>query len=87
MTPAAMPSLLLELHVSADDLLDYYRGVARMVHATAANGQTVNFPAAALQRHVLKDGVHGWFRLEFDDQNKFLRLERTTPPAGFDVRV
>lgn len=82
-----MPSLMLELHVSADDLLDYYRGVARMVHATAVTGQTVNFPASALQRHVLKDGVHGWFRLEFDDQNKFLRLERTTPPAGFDVRV
>jgi len=80
-----MPSLTLELHVPADRFLDYYRGVARMVHATAVNGQTVNFPAAALQRHVTPDGVHGWFELEFDDDRKLIRLDRTDPPAtGFD---
>lgn len=79
-----MPSLVLELRVSADDLLDYYRGMARTVHAVAVTGQTVQFPASALQRHVTEQGVHGWFRLEFDEEHKFLRLERLRSSAGFD---
>jgi hypothetical protein len=79
-----MPSLVLELRISADDLLDYYRGVARTVHAVAVTGQTVNFPASALQRHVTEQGVHGWFRLEFDADQKFLRLDRLRSSDGFD---
>lgn len=79
-----MPSLCLELHVSPDDLLDYYRGQARTVHALATNGQTVNFPAAAIQRFVTTEGVHGWFQLEFDEHHKFVGLERCAPPTGFD---
>jgi len=79
-----MPSLYLELHVTADDLLDYYRGQARTVHAFATNGQTVNFPATAIQRFVTTEGVHGWFRLEFDEDHKFVRLERCAPPTGLD---
>lgn len=79
-----MPSLYLELHVSADDLLDYYRGQARTVHATAASGQTVNFPASAIQRFVTTEGVHGWFRLDFDEHHKFVRLDRCPPGTGLD---
>ncbi len=79
-----MPSLDLELHVSPEEMLDYYRGAARTVHAVATNGQTVNFPASALQRHVTTEGVHGWFRLDFDEQYKFIRLERAQPDRGLD---
>lgn len=83
-----MPSLILELHIPAERMLDYYRGVARMVHAMAINGQTVSFPAAALQRHVTLDGVHGWFELEFDGSRKLIRLDRADPPpAGIDHRA
>lgn len=80
-----MPSLLIQLAISADDLLDYYRGSARVVHAVAADGRTVNFPASALQRHVTEAGVHGWFRLEFDEKLKFVSLERTKPDGGINV--
>jgi hypothetical protein len=79
-----MPSLFLRLDISPDDLLDYYRGLARTVQARASNGQTVNFPASALQRHVTKEGVHGDFRLEFDEHHKFVRLEPVKNPPGFD---
>ena len=79
-----MPSLFIELHVGPDELLDYYRGFARTVHATASTGQTVNFPATALQRHVAVEGVHGWFRLDFDEHHKFVGLERAELKSGFD---
>jgi len=76
-----MPALILELHITAEHFLDYYRGTARTVHATAVNGQTVIFPASALQRHVTREGIHGWFALEFDDHPRFIRLDRCNPPA------
>lgn len=79
-----MPSLYLELRISPDEMLDYYRGTARTVHALATTGQTVNFPASAIQRFVTTEGVHGWFRLDFDEQHKFVGLERCPPPAGLD---
>jgi len=37
-----------------------------------------------LQRHVTEQGVHGWFRLEFDADQKFLRLDRLRSSDGFD---
>lgn len=79
-----MPSLHIEIHFGPDEMLAYYRGLARTVHAMAAEGHTVNFPAAALQRHVTADGVHGWFRLDFDDRHRFIRLERMEGSPGVD---
>lgn len=82
--PIHMPSLHLELHIGPDELLAYYRGAARSVHATTLDGRTVNFPASALQRHVMSDGVQGRFRLDFDDHHKFIGLERVEPNTGID---
>jgi hypothetical protein len=73
-----MPVLELQLNISADELLALYRGEVRAVRARALTGQTVQFPAAALRRHVSPLGVHGRFRMEFDAQHKFVSLERMT---------
>lgn len=70
-----MPDLILDLHISADQMMAYYRGDARIVRTRAVNGQTVQFPASVLQRLVSKDGIHGRFRMEFDENHKFVRLE------------
>ncbi|ACB74419.1 DUF2835 domain-containing protein [Opitutus terrae] len=71
-----MPDLILELHLTPDQMLGYYRGAVRTIVARATNGQTVQFPASVLQRHVTADGVHGRFRMEFDASHKFVRLEQ-----------
>lgn len=70
-----MPELILDLAITADQMLAYYRGAARTVRVRATNGQTVQFPASVLQRLVTQDGVHGRFRMVFDDNHKFLRME------------
>ncbi|HAV62360.1 MAG TPA: DUF2835 domain-containing protein [Verrucomicrobiales bacterium] len=82
-----MPHLTIDLKISADELLEYYRGTARTVHAIATNGQTVDFPASALQRHITKDGIHGRFRLRFDEHHKLLSLEKDDPAPGFNTRA
>ena len=71
-----MSELILELHITPAQLLRYYRGEARQVQARALTGQTVQFPASALQRHVDATGINGRFRLEFNDERKFMGLER-----------
>lgn len=82
-----MPYLDLQIDISADEMLQYYRGQARVVHALADNGQSVNFPASALQRYVTAEGVHGRFRLVFDQQHKLLSLEPATAGDGLDRRA
>jgi len=71
-----MPELVVEIHLTPADLLKYYRGDARVVEARAVTGQSIQFPATALQRHVTAEGVHGLFRLEFDAAFKFKSFER-----------
>ena len=71
-----MPALELQLHISADELLALYRGEVRTVRGRATTGQTVEFPASALRRHVSTLGVHGRFRMEFDAKHKFISLDR-----------
>lgn len=76
----SMPHLEIELHLTRGQLLQYYRGV-RSVQARATNGQLVQFPANTLQRYVSEDGIHGRFRLEFDENRKFLGLVKTADGA------
>jgi hypothetical protein len=39
----------------------------------------VQFPASALQRLVTTDGIHGYFRIEFDQNYKFVGIEPVQP--------
>ena len=70
-----VPALDIELNFSSAQVLGYYRGQVRSIRARATNGQSVQFPASALQKFILQDGVHGRFRIEFDEQHKFLSLQ------------
>lgn len=74
-----MPELTIELHLTAGQVESYYRGETRAIQARATNGQTVRFPASVLRKFVTFDGVHGRFLIEFDEQHKFVRLERLSP--------
>lgn len=74
-----MPSLVIDLSFSPGQVVGYYRGQVRTIRARASNGQTVQFPASALQKFILPDGVHGRFRIEFDEHYKFIGLEAVAP--------
>ena len=64
------------LHISSEAYLDYYRGAARHVIARCVNGQTVQFPASLLQQFVTLEGIHGFFVLTVDENNKCIDLQR-----------
>ncbi len=65
-----------QLHISAEQYLDYYRGTVKSVVVRATSGQTVQFPASLLQRHVTPEGVHGDFVLVCDENHKCIGLQR-----------
>ena len=66
------------LRISAEQYLDYYRGAIRHVVVRCGNGQTLQFPAALLQRFVTREGVHGDFVLLCDEAHKCVDLHRLT---------
>ena len=70
-----MPDLVVNISLGPEKIAAYYRGEAPRVFARATNGQTVQFPTAVLHKFIATDGVHGRFRLVFDDQHKFVRIE------------
>ncbi|BAZ94404.1 uncharacterized protein FOKN1_2024 [Thiohalobacter thiocyanaticus] len=68
--------LRIHLTLSADEVLRYYRGEVDSVLARTPDGISVRFPVEALRPHVLRNGVQGWFELEFDGNRKFVALHR-----------
>jgi hypothetical protein len=69
-------SVIIDLAISQDALLHAYRGDARNVQAHARDGRSVRFPASILRPFVSHAGVHGTFRIVFDDAGKFQSVER-----------
>jgi len=64
------------LHLSADEYLQYYEGIAEAIQVRSCCGKTIQFPADKMRKFVLADGIHGTFIMQLDDQHKFLSLQR-----------
>lgn len=71
-----MAALSFSLNIPAQEYLRYYRGQARQVVVTAANGQRIAFAAHHLRPFVSLEGVYGDFVLEIDNQNRFKSLRK-----------
>lgn len=67
------------LHLSPEQYLDYYRGLAKHIVVRSTQGLTIQFPASLLQKFVTEEGVHGHFVLVCDDRHKCHNLERVGP--------
>jgi len=66
----------LNLSISAEEMLSYYQGSARQVLANDIHGVRVSFPAQALRPFVSHLGVHGYFRIQIDDNNKLIDVQK-----------
>ncbi len=70
--------VVLDLGISANEYLRFYKGGISTVQARARDGRTVRFPASMLRSFVDADGVHGSFLLRYDQHNRLISLERLT---------
>jgi len=64
------------LHLSAEEYLQYYEGVAKSIQVRSHCGKTIQFSADKMREFVLQDGVHGTFIMQLDNKNKFLSIKK-----------
>ena len=64
------------LHLSREEFLQYYEGVVKFIQVKSYCGKIIQFPADKMREFVLKDGVHGSFVIQLNDDDKFLALKR-----------
>lgn len=69
-------TLIVDLHISADEYLRHYQGSAKQVVCIARDGRRVRFPTNILQRFVSHGGIQGAFRIEIDDDSKLVSILR-----------
>ncbi|MDH5444792.1 MAG: DUF2835 domain-containing protein [Gammaproteobacteria bacterium] len=65
-----------DINIPADEIIAYYKGIARQVSVEAYDGRRIEFPAEKLRPFLNHSGVYGIFELEFDDQHRFVALHR-----------
>lgn len=65
-----------DLHLSAEEYLQYYQGVAQFIQVRSHCGKMIRFPAEKMRRFVLKDGINGTFIIQLDENNKFIAISQ-----------
>lgn len=71
-----MKSVVVNLSISAEKYKLLYQGVAQSVYTRSLDGRSVQFPAKILQPFLLRDGIKGMFKINFDDQGKYMGIEK-----------
>ena len=79
-----MPSVVVWIDLSADELLRYYRGEAKNVLAVSEDGRTVRFPASLLRTFVPKTACRGGFCWTLT-RRPFLGAQRLLDPNPLTV--
>ena len=64
------------LHISTEDYIAYYEGIARYVLVITFEGLKLKFPASFLRQFLTHDGIHGLFEIEIDHNNKLVDIHR-----------
>ena len=82
-----MQRVIVQLNLSSERVMEYYRGVARYVLTVAQDGRTVQFPASMLRQFVTEEGVRGSFEIVFDQNNKLKSMRRLHPRSNLDKMV
>jgi len=62
--------------MSPDDFKKFYAGGFKQIQVRATDGRLIRFPADAVRKFVTRDGIRGFFEMEFDDRNKLVEIRR-----------
>jgi len=71
-----MNEIVFDISLSADEYIRVYKGSAKHVVTRALDGRTVRFPANILQPFLLHRGIYGRFRIRFDAQGRFSKIDK-----------
>lgn len=71
-----MQSVFAKINIDADEFERIYSGSAKDVVCRVSDGRRVRFPGHILKRFVTRQGIMGEFRIDFDDQMRFVKIEK-----------
>ncbi len=71
-----MSELNFVLHITPDQYLAYYNGAAKNIVVKTEDGLSLKFPANAMQKFITREGIHGRFKISFDQHNKLIGVSR-----------
>lgn len=71
-----MHQIIVDIRISSEEYLRYYRGEAGVVSCRARDGRRVQFPASLLRPFVGRDGICGSFSIRYDSAGKFQRIDK-----------
>ncbi|MGQ7958910.1 DUF2835 domain-containing protein [Pseudomonas sp. SP16.1] len=69
-----MPSLVLDIALSAERLQSVYRGHANRIMAQSRDGRRVSLPVHHLRPFLTHAGIYGAFVLDFSASGELLSL-------------
>lgn len=71
-----MPSLVLDIALSAERLRAVYQGRANRILLQSRDGRRVSLPAHHVRPFLTQEGVYGAFELEFSAAGELVNLRR-----------
>ncbi|WP_114418181.1 DUF2835 family protein [Marinospirillum perlucidum] len=73
-----MPSVYVRLNMGVSECLEFYQSQALNVRTQSIDGRSVIFPRRLLRNLVEGNGIKGLFRITYDDQGRFVSLEKVS---------
>lgn len=67
---------VFDLHLTAEEYLQYYQGVVKAVQVMSHCGKRLQFSADKIRQFILADGIHGTFKMKLDPDNKLIEIKR-----------
>lgn len=71
-----MNAVILNIIITPEEYQRMYMGAAHEVVATSVDGRRIRFPAMILRPWVTHNGIRGRFRIVFDENNRFQKIEK-----------
>ena len=68
--------VVVDIHLTADEYLKWYRGDASSVVAYSRDGRRIRFPVSSLHPYITHEGVRGSFAVHFNEHNKLVKVEK-----------
>ena len=72
----AESTVQLRMTITAEEYLKSYAGTAKSVHAVTLDGRRIQFPASILRPFVTREGIQGHFAIDYDENNRFSKIEK-----------
>jgi len=69
-------SYRFHLKLTPQQFQNFYQGSARNILVVSESGERLQIPASNFREFITANGIDDWFKIETDDNNKLLKLDR-----------